>query len=68
VHLQRIDVQQFARLRRGDEVILPLGPGDLLATGTPPGVWMGKNKFMAPGDVPECGITHLGTQRHVIAE
>jgi hypothetical protein len=27
---------------------------------------MGKNKFMALGDVLECGITHLGTQRHDI--
>jgi 2-keto-4-pentenoate hydratase/2-oxohepta-3-ene-1,7-dioic acid hydratase in catechol pathway len=45
---------------------LPMVPGDLLATGTPPGVGMGKNKFMAVGHVMECGITHLGTQRHDI--
>ena len=42
-------------------------PGDVLATGTPPGVGMGKNKFLSPGDVLECGITHLGAQRHKIA-
>jgi 2,4-didehydro-3-deoxy-L-rhamnonate hydrolase len=41
-------------------------PGDLLATGTPPGVGFGKNRFMAPGDVLECGIAHLGAQRHEI--
>lgn len=41
-------------------------PGDLLATGTPPGVGFGKNLFMAVGDVLECGIAHLGTQRHEI--
>jgi 2,4-didehydro-3-deoxy-L-rhamnonate hydrolase len=41
-------------------------PGDILATGTPPGVGMGKNRFMAPGDTLECGITHLGAQRHEI--
>jgi hypothetical protein len=35
-------------------------PGDILTTGTPPGVGMGKNRFLAPGDVLECGITHLG--------
>lgn len=41
-------------------------PGDLLATGTPPGVGFGKNRFMAVGDVLECGIEHLGAQRHEI--
>ncbi len=41
-------------------------PGDVLATGTPPGVGMGKNKYMAVGDILECGITHLGAQRHEI--
>jgi 2-keto-4-pentenoate hydratase/2-oxohepta-3-ene-1,7-dioic acid hydratase in catechol pathway len=45
---------------------IPLVPGDVLATGTPPGVGMGKNKFMNEGDVLECGITHLGAQRHDI--
>ena len=35
-----------------------LYPGDLLATGTPPGVGFGKNRFMAVGDVLECGIEH----------
>jgi 2,4-didehydro-3-deoxy-L-rhamnonate hydrolase len=43
-----------------------LYPGDLLAMGTPPGVGFGKNKFMAVGDVLECGIEHLGAQRHEI--
>lgn len=41
-------------------------PGDLLATGTPPGVGFGKNRFMAVGDVLECGISELGAQRHEI--
>jgi 2,4-diketo-3-deoxy-L-fuconate hydrolase len=41
-------------------------PGDILATGTPPGVGMGKNRFMAVGDILECGITNLGEQRHEI--
>jgi hypothetical protein len=43
-----------------------LSPGDLLATGTPPGVGFGKNRFMAVGDVLECGIADLGAQRHEI--
>jgi 2-keto-4-pentenoate hydratase/2-oxohepta-3-ene-1,7-dioic acid hydratase in catechol pathway len=45
---------------------MTLLPGDLLATGTPPGVGFGKNRFMAIGDVLECGITNLGDQRHEI--
>jgi 2,4-didehydro-3-deoxy-L-rhamnonate hydrolase len=42
-------------------------PGDVLATGTPPGVGMGKNKYLAVGDILECGITNLGAQRHEIS-
>ncbi|HUC16301.1 MAG TPA: fumarylacetoacetate hydrolase family protein [Acetobacteraceae bacterium] len=41
-------------------------PGDLLAIGTPPGVGFGKNRYMAVGDVLECGIANLGAQRHEI--
>ncbi|MFK4651137.1 2,4-diketo-3-deoxy-L-fuconate hydrolase [Bradyrhizobium japonicum] len=41
-------------------------PGDLIATGTPPGVGFGKNRYMAVGDVLECGIANLGAQRHEI--
>ncbi|HWA79077.1 MAG TPA: fumarylacetoacetate hydrolase family protein [Acetobacteraceae bacterium] len=45
---------------------MALLPGDLLATGTPPGVGFGKNRYMAVGDVLECGIADLGSQRHEI--
>jgi 2,4-didehydro-3-deoxy-L-rhamnonate hydrolase len=45
---------------------MTLLPGDLIATGTPPGVGFGKNRFMSPGDVLECGISDLGAQRHEI--
>ncbi|WP_064737393.1 fumarylacetoacetate hydrolase family protein [Bradyrhizobium sp. Ai1a-2] len=45
---------------------MTLLPGDLLATGTPPGVGFGKNQFLLPGDVLECGIANLGAQRHDI--
>jgi 2-keto-4-pentenoate hydratase/2-oxohepta-3-ene-1,7-dioic acid hydratase in catechol pathway len=41
-------------------------PGDLIATGTPPGVGFGKNRYMNVGDVLECGIANLGEQRHEI--
>jgi len=41
-------------------------PGDILLTGTPSGVGMGKNRYLARGDILECGITNLGAQRHEI--
>jgi 2,4-diketo-3-deoxy-L-fuconate hydrolase len=45
---------------------MALFPGDILATGTPPGVGFGKNRLMSVGDVLECGITDLGSLRHEI--
>lgn len=45
---------------------MTLLPGDVLATGTPPGVGFGKNRFMQVGDVLECGGAGLGAQRHEI--
>ncbi len=48
---------------------LVLEPGDLVNTGTPPGVGMGHTPpvWLRPGDVLELGITGLGSQRqHVI--
>ena len=45
-----------------------LEPGDLIVTGTPPGVGMGFDppRFLNPGDVVELGIEGLGTQRQEI--
>ncbi|HJY25049.1 MAG TPA: fumarylacetoacetate hydrolase family protein [Actinomycetes bacterium] len=47
---------------------LVLEPGDLINTGTPPGVGMGQQPpvFLRPGDVMELGIDGLGTQRQVV--
>ena len=48
-----------------------LHPGDVISTGTPPGVGMGKKPphYLRAGDVVELGITGLGTQRQdVVAE
>jgi len=44
---------------------LVLEPGDLIDTGTPPGVGMGFKPpvWLQPGDVMELGIDHLGVQR-----
>jgi 2-keto-4-pentenoate hydratase/2-oxohepta-3-ene-1,7-dioic acid hydratase in catechol pathway len=48
---------------------LVLEPGDLINTGTPPGVGLGAKPptFLAPGDVMELGIEGLGTQRQLLA-
>ncbi len=42
-----------------------LEPGDLINTGTPPGVALGARppRYLQPGDVMELGIEGLGTQR-----
>lgn len=41
-----------------------LMPGDVIITGTPPGVGLGKNpqRFLREGDVVTLGVEHLGTQ------
>jgi 2-keto-4-pentenoate hydratase/2-oxohepta-3-ene-1,7-dioic acid hydratase in catechol pathway len=48
---------------------MTLEPGDLITTGTPPGVGMGvkpQPQFLKPGDVMTLGIDGLGTQRQVV--
>jgi 2-keto-4-pentenoate hydratase/2-oxohepta-3-ene-1,7-dioic acid hydratase in catechol pathway len=48
-----------------------LYPGDVISTGTPPGVGMGMKppRYLAPGDIVELGIDGLGQQRQeVVAE
>jgi 2-keto-4-pentenoate hydratase/2-oxohepta-3-ene-1,7-dioic acid hydratase in catechol pathway len=48
---------------------LVLEPGDLINTGTPPGVGMGFDPpvWLQPGDVMELGIDGLGSQRQTVA-
>ncbi|MBB3954092.1 fumarylacetoacetate hydrolase family protein [Novosphingobium sediminicola] len=43
-------------------------PGDIITTGTPPGVGMGMKPpvFLKEGDVVELGIEKLGSQRHTV--
>jgi 2-keto-4-pentenoate hydratase/2-oxohepta-3-ene-1,7-dioic acid hydratase in catechol pathway len=47
---------------------LVLEPGDLIDTGTPPGVGMGLKPpvWLEVGDVMELGVEGLGTQRQII--
>lgn len=40
--------------------IVPLVPGDVICTGTPAGVGMGKNRFLAEGDVMVAEIEGIG--------
>ena len=49
--------------------IMTLYPGDVIATGTPPGVGMGMKpqRYLAPGDVMEVYIEGLGMQRQPVA-
>lgn len=44
---------------------MSLQPGDVISTGTPPGVGLGMNpqRFLKAGDVVELGIEGLGTQK-----
>lgn len=46
---------------------MTLHPGDVIITGTPPGVGMGRKppRYLKPGDVMTLGIEGLGTQRQV---
>jgi 2,4-diketo-3-deoxy-L-fuconate hydrolase len=47
---------------------MTLMPGDIISTGTPPGVGMGQKPpvFLRPGDVVELGIEGLGRQRQQV--
>ena len=50
---------------------MSLNPGDVISTGTPPGVGMGQKpqQYLRPGDVVELSIAGLGQQRQdVIAD
>jgi 2-keto-4-pentenoate hydratase/2-oxohepta-3-ene-1,7-dioic acid hydratase in catechol pathway len=50
---------------------ITLYPGDLMITGTPPGVGEGKKPtaiYLKAGDVMELGIAKLGTQTQNVVE
>jgi 2-keto-4-pentenoate hydratase/2-oxohepta-3-ene-1,7-dioic acid hydratase in catechol pathway len=46
---------------------MTLHPGDIVSTGTPPGVGQGFKppRYLKAGDIVELGIEGLGTQRQV---
>jgi ureidoglycolate lyase len=47
---------------------MSLQPGDVISTGTPPGVGLGQTPevYLKPGDVMELGIEGLGVQRQKV--
>jgi 2-keto-4-pentenoate hydratase/2-oxohepta-3-ene-1,7-dioic acid hydratase in catechol pathway len=47
---------------------MTLLPGDLISTGTPAGVGMGRTppRYLRPGDVVEYGATGLGSARQEV--
>ena len=47
---------------------MSLYPGDVISTGTPPGVGMGQSpqQYLRPGDIVELGIQGLGQQRQTV--
>ena len=47
---------------------MSLQPGDVISTGTPPGVGMGQSPetYLKPGDIIELGIAGLGVQRQEV--
>ncbi len=49
---------------------MSLQPGDIISTGTPPGVGMGQKPqvFLKAGDVVELSIEGLGTQRQTVVQ
>ncbi len=49
---------------------MTLEPGDVITTGTPPGVGMGMKppRFLVPGDVMTLGIEGLGEQRQTVTQ
>ncbi len=50
---------------------MSLQPGDVISTGTPPGVGMGKKPepiYLQPGDVMELGVEGLGVQRQDVIQ
>jgi 2,4-diketo-3-deoxy-L-fuconate hydrolase len=50
---------------------MTLLPGDVISTGTPPGVGLGMKpepRYLRPGDIVELGISGLGQARQRVVE
>lgn len=47
---------------------ITLKPGDIISTGTPPGVALATGRYLKPGDVMEAEITGIGILRNYLVE
>lgn len=49
---------------------MSLQPGDIISTGTPPGVGLGQKPplYLEPGDVIELGIEGMGVQKQIVVQ
>jgi 2-keto-4-pentenoate hydratase/2-oxohepta-3-ene-1,7-dioic acid hydratase in catechol pathway len=58
----------IAKLLSYTSQFVALEPGDIITTGTPPGVGLGMKpeKYLKPGDVMELSVEGLGVQRQVV--
>ncbi len=45
---------------------MTLDPGDVITTGTPAGVGLSIEQYLAPGDLVELSIDGLGSQRQIV--
>lgn len=59
---------KVARLVSEVSKYMTLLPGDVIATGTPSGVGLGKKppEYLKPGDIVELGIEKMGTQKQLV--
>lgn len=65
----RTMIFSIARLVSYVSCIMTLEPGDIITTGTPPGVGMGRKpepRYLAAGDTVRLGIEKLGEQRQSV--
>ncbi|GDY53815.1 hypothetical protein SVIO_044380 [Streptomyces violaceusniger] len=62
----RETIQGVAELVAAVSTLIILQPGDILATGTPTGVGLRRDRFLRPGDTVEITIGHLGRLRNPV--
>ncbi|MES2189499.1 MAG: fumarylacetoacetate hydrolase family protein [Pseudomonadota bacterium] len=63
-------IHSIARQIAYVSTVVPLAPGDVIVTGTPGGVGARRQPpvWMAPGDVVEIEVAHVGMLRNVVAD
>lgn len=49
------------------KLVMVQAAGDVILSGTPAGVGLGRGEFLKPGDLMEVGVEGLGRQRVVLS-